>query len=477
MNRLEDFNNIEKTLDLLKLLNDFEGFMKKNIEIVSQYIEILDNFFVQIRINLLLKEKEKLLKELEITEEFEKSSDIAAMSDLLDKLNKSLIDNKRKLKYLEEDYNQRKNQIDQLSNTIKNYKAQIQELTKKKKEYFTQINRIAREMSGDPSDKEGDSNFNLEINGSLSNAQKIRVFQKKAKEVQSNINDLNMKVEETNVKFKEFNPLYKSYKQDYDKLKKIIETDEKRIEELELELKMKVIKEKINADQSYNKLDFKSIRSKNEIKNALNRNKDELETISTTKNSSIIENPDDLAELIKNFTDLNDYLKNNQKEIRISKNEEEIKQIIESFQKFEILLDELESIINVLLSQINLKSNFSVLLSIDNKRFFIQIGFTRNNKEKTTFEELTTPEKIFFIIIYIISIEIQLRNQNILFSNLFIPTNYNKAGSIFRTIRKILPLFENEEDFSNYNLIFILSNLEMKKEIKNVKIITIKENG
>ncbi|MFX0030813.1 MAG: hypothetical protein ACFE8B_16490, partial [Candidatus Hermodarchaeota archaeon] len=275
MNRLEDFNNIEKTLDLLKLLNDFEGFMKKNIEILSQYIEILDNFFVQIRINLLQKEKEKLLKELEITEEFEKSSDIAAMSDLLDKLNKSLIDNKRKLKYLEEDYNQRKNQIDQLSNTIKNYKAQIQELTKKKKEYFTQINRIAREMSGDPSDKEGDSNFNLEINGSLSNAQKIRVFQKKAKEVQSNINDLNMKVEETNVKFKEFNPLYKSYKQDYDKLKKIIETDEKRIEELELELKTKVIKEKINTDQSYNKLDLKSIRSKKEIKNALNNNEDE----------------------------------------------------------------------------------------------------------------------------------------------------------------------------------------------------------
>ena len=107
--------------------------------------------------------------------------------------------------------------------------------------------------------------------------------------------------------------------------------------------------------------------------------------------------------------------------------------------------------------------------------FYIRSHFTRNNKEQITFDELTTPEKIFFIIICYISIEIQLKNKNIVFSNLFIPSNYNKAGSIFRTIRKILPLFESE-DFAEFNLIFILSNLEMKKEIKNLKIITIQEN-
>ena len=73
--------------------------------------------------------------------------------------------------------------------------------------------------------------------------------------------------------------------------------------------------------------------------------------------------------------------------------------------------------------------------------------------------------------------EIQVKNDNIIFSNLFIPSIYNKAGSIFRTIRKILPLFENEEDLSPFNLIFILSNLEMKKEIKNLKMITIQANG
>jgi hypothetical protein len=140
-------------------------------------------------------------------------------------------------------------------------------------------------------------------------------------------------------------------------------------------------------------------------------------------------------------------------------------------------MDELETLINKFLFQINLKTNFRILLSNDNKNFFIQIGFTRNNKEKISFEELTTPEKIFFIIVCNISIELQVKNHNIVFSNLFIPTIYNKAGSIFRTIRKMLPLFDTEEYLSKFNLIFILSNLEMKKEVKNVKIITIQENG
>ena len=88
LNRFEDFNNFEKALDLLDLLNDFYGFMEKNIQTISQYIEILDTFLLQIRINVLLEEKEKLLKELEINKEYEKSSDYAAISDLLDKLNK-----------------------------------------------------------------------------------------------------------------------------------------------------------------------------------------------------------------------------------------------------------------------------------------------------------------------------------------------------------------------------------------------------
>jgi hypothetical protein len=107
--------------------------------------------------------------------------------------------------------------------------------------------------------------------------------------------------------------------------------------------------------------------------------------------------------------------------------------------------------------------------------FFIRSTFNHKNKEQITFDDLTTPEKIFFIIVFHTSIEIQLKNKNIIFSNLFIPSNYNKAGSIYRTITKILPLFEGEI-FEEFNLIFILSNLEMKKEIPNLKVINIQDS-
>jgi len=476
LNQLEDFRDLEKSLNLINLVNEFHGSMEKNIEVISQYSEIIEKLSAKIRLNFLLKEKEKFLKELEITEEFEKSSDTSAISDLLEKLNKSLSDNKKKLKYLEEDYFQRKNQIDQLNSTINNYKQQIQNLTKKKKEFFSQINRITREMSGNSNKEREEQQLIPEIDDSLTNAQKIKAFQNKAKETQRDINKLNQKVEETNLKFKEFNPLYETYKNDYEKLKKIINTDDIKVRELELELKTKFLN-KNNSHYDYNGFDLKSVRSIDEVKIDIKKINNEIETISVPNSISDLQDPEDLSEIIENLKDFDNNLKKNQNNIKISKNKEEIIQIFDSFQKLEALMDDLEIFINRFLSQINLKSQFRILLSEDNKNFFIQIGFTRNMKEKITFDELTTPEKIFFIIICNISIGLQVKNHNIVFSNLFIPSVYNKAGSIFRTIRKILPLFDTEEYLSKFNLIFIFSSLEMKKEIKNVKIITIQENG
>ena len=180
--------------------------------------------------------------------------------------------------------------------------------------------------------------------------------------------------------------------------------------------------------------------------------------------------------MIKRLNHINKEVDMLEKDFRLGKKNSEIDEISEAFQKLEMIISDLEDLINIFLSKINLKSHFQVLLSDDNKKFYIQSTFTRNNKAQLTFDELTTPEKIFFIIICYISIEIQLKNNNIIFSNLFIPGIYNKAGSIYRTIRKILPLFESD-DFAEFNLIFILSNLEMKKEIENLKVITIQENG
>jgi len=121
-------------------------------------------------------------------------------------------------------------------------------------------------------------------------------------------------------------------------------------------------------------------------------------------------------------------------------------------------------------------SYFRIHLREDNDNFLINIHFIRSSQDRLTFNELTTPEKIFFIITYYISIEFQVKNKNIIFSNLFIPSNFNKAGSIYRTIRKMLLIFESDENLSSFNLIFILSNLELKKSIKKLNIITIQEN-
>ena len=96
LERLDNSSNLERGLALISLLNEFHDLMKKNIEIVSQYSEILESVISLLRFNSLLKEKENFLIELEITEEYKKSSDNAAISDLLKKLNKSINDNKKK---------------------------------------------------------------------------------------------------------------------------------------------------------------------------------------------------------------------------------------------------------------------------------------------------------------------------------------------------------------------------------------------
>jgi hypothetical protein len=75
-----------------------------------------------------------------------------------------------------------------------------------------------------------------------------------------------------------------------------------------------------------------------------------------------------------------------------------------------------------------------------------------------------------------LSIKMLQKSKTILFSNIFIPESYNKRGSIFRTIRKLVQIFERNSSFSDYTFVFIISNLELKKQMENIKIIKIKES-
>jgi len=450
--------------------------MEKNIEIISQYYEFIQSMILIFKLNTLIKNKEQLSKELEITERFKQSSDIKAITNLLQKLNESMDGNKKKLKYLEEDYFQRKNQYDQFAKQKEDFMSRIQALTKIKKGCFSQINIITREMSGNLINQKEKSEGIVEIDNNLTNAQKIKALQKKAKEAQIEIKELNSKLGEVNLRYEEFNPLYQTYKQDYNNLIEIIKNDANKIEDLQFKLREEIKESEKDTYQIYDKMDLKSIRSKQEIEEAIKNTTSELKSILIPNNLIDSQNPEDLSLMIKKLNHINNTVSALEKDGRLNMGESELEEIFKSFQKLEMVISDLEHLVNIFSAKINLKSHFQVLLSDNNKNFYVQSSFTRNNKEQLTFDELTTPEKIFFIIICYISIEIQLKNNNIIFSNLFIPSNYNKAGSIYRTIRKILPLFESD-DFVEFNLIFILSNLEMKKEIKNLKVITILENG
>jgi hypothetical protein len=101
--------------------------------------------------------------------------------------------------------------------------------------------------------------------------------------------------------------------------------------------------------------------------------------------------------------------------------------------------------------------------------------FTRNEKEQVVLDNLTTPEKVFFVIIFFLSIQILNDSKHVIFSNLLIPNYYNKRGSIERTIKKITPLLNEDARFSDIKLILILANLDLKSDFNNIKVIKIEK--
>ncbi len=463
-----DYSLCEKAPNMLILFNKYRNVIIKNIETVSQYTQTIELLILQFKLNLILKLKENFLNEIEIRRELQKSSDFTASSDLLNKLNESLVINKKKLEYLEEDYFKHRNQIDQFKITLDSLRLKVEKLTKQKKEYFSNINKITREMGGNSNNQEHKLEDNLDFDENLTNSQRIRALQKRARETQNEINRINSRFSKTKLKYEEFRPLFETYEQDYQRIIERIELDEKKISELEskLELKINISRNSMPLD----KIKLQSIRTIQEIENDIKEADSEIKVISFQGID-----PKNFNKCTNKIKEFDKFLSDNGSEIKIDKNVGELKGIFKAYQKFEIIVDELESIINKFLVEVNLKASFRLLLSKDNQKFIIQLNFIRNNKESIDFNELTTPEKIFFVIILYISFELQIDKHNIIFSNLIIPVEFNKAGSIFRTIRKIIPIFEKEKNFGKFNLIFIFSNLEMKKEVKNLKIIKIQK--
>ncbi len=475
--KTQEFHYLLKANELLDFLHEYRKIISNNITISSQFNEIIQNLFLILRYNELLKEKESLSRELELSNQYKKSSDSAASKDLLNKLNESLTLNMKKLKLFEEDFFQRKNQINQIKKTLDNYNIIIQQLTNQKKQCFSQINRITREMAGDKQESKNDIKINIiESKNNLSNAEKIRAIQKKAKEIQSEITNIKSKKSQTQLRLEELTPLFEIFEKDHQSLLELINTDKKKINDLQSELKKSIKDDKSTEIQDIDLVDLVFLRPLEEIKNDIEKTDTEIDKFTFPENCFNPQNPCDLSPIIGKLTKFDEKIKNKESEIIITINEKEISNCFKQFKELENSLSNIETLMNKFLVGINIKSQIRIILSDDHKSFFISLIFIKKDKEQAKFEELTTPEKIFFMIVFYISIKLHINKDNIIFSNVSILSQFNKAGSIYRTIRKILPIFEMEDALSKFNLIFIISNLELKKTIKNLNIITIKES-
>lgn len=459
---------------MLQFFREYRKIANFNSELIVQYINVVQSLIFVLNYNLLVKRKNQLLKELELSKVKTKSRDLAAKTDFLNKLSEAIKENKKKLKYREEDFLFLKNQRDKIENTIKNFDSKIQELNKKKKECFSQINRITRELS--ENNQKNNLALTLDDKNNLSQSEKIKALQKQAKDLQYQINQTKSKLNKSQLKFNEINPKYEILEKDYNLFLKVIKNDNERLKNVRKELEEEV---SYNREVVMEKIDFKELeflKLPQEIESEIQKIDNDLNMISKANSFLDNNNPKKLIKIKNKLIEIDKILKNNEKDVLISFNNDEIKDSIENFRRIEVISNDLENLLNKFLIEINLNTNLQIKISKDYKNFSINLEFIRSNKESLSFDKLTTPEKIFFVITFYISIQIHLGFKNIIFSNLFIPKIYNKRGSVYRTIRRILPVFEKENNLKKFNLIFIISNLEMKKPIENVKVVKIESS-
>ncbi|MBN1214099.1 MAG: hypothetical protein JXA99_01530 [Candidatus Lokiarchaeota archaeon] len=449
---------------MLSFLKIFRKVSNNNISILDDIINLIESTYTYSNTILLKNEIRSLQEELELSTIRDKSSLLSAKTDFIHKMELNIEKNSEKLSFLEEDYQKIKKKKDKIEKKIQKYKEDVKELSQKKKDKFDVINKITRNME-DPDNKSNE----ILIEANLSNSEMIKKLRIEAKEIHNQINQTKLDLNESNEELKKIAPKYNLYKKDYDDLSSIIQKESIKLKETKIEID-KETSDNIKTDTG--KINqFGKIRSSDTIKRDLNEKQRALNQINLFKNSLKVKAKEDFSGLRKKISDITTFINKNQEKIIFFPNEGDIISSIENFRDLELLTIKVEDQLNQFLLTINLKAELKIKL--ETKEFFIQISFIRNNKEIVKFENLTTPEKVFFVIMFYISMKIILKFKNIIFSNLFIHQNYNKRGSLFRTIEKIIPIFKTNKQLADKNLIFIISNFEMNRSISNVKLIKI----
>jgi len=471
----EKFKDLDKGLKLIGILNDQNKTIKKNLNFLSEFIDILELLLLTVEIKELKVRKEALKSEYKIAKKYKDSSDFLAASDLLKKINESIEQNNKKAGYLEQDYFQQKNQIDLIKKDINKHELEIENLNSQLKDCFAQINQITRYTENNSEGGRNEVLKSLGINTTIRNSEKIRMLQLKAKEISYNIKQTKSKKGELNVKLNKVLPKYEVYKNDYEKLLNIIKRDKKKAKEIQSELKQKIKTEEGNLiDVEIPNVNL--LRTLNQIDEDIKKVDKELNEMVQSEVLIDFKKEQDLSTIKKKLEHFSIEVSKKMKVLSINKNMENFLEILKNYRKFEVILDEIQRTLNCFLLEVNLSIQFQILINNKNNKLFISTLFKRKEKDEITFSELTTPEKVFFIVSLYLSLCLILKKDYIIFSNLFIPNDYNKSGSILRAIRKIIPVFENTDNLKNFYLILIISNIEIKKEIKNMNIFEIKES-
>ena len=476
-NQAKKYIDLYKSKNILTFLKEYGKIANLNSNLILQFTTLIQSLISSLNYNVLLKKKEILLNELELSKLRNESSVILAKTDLLNKINESIIHNKKKLKFREEDFLFLKIKRDQYVNSINNYNLKIKDLTNKKKENFTQINKITREMSNPLQDhKENNKDLKSDDYKDLTKSERIKALQKQAKENQHEINQINSKVNETQIKLEEITPNYKILKNDYQTLFDTIKNDKERLESIRIELEERLKEKDFDSLIEFDFKDLNSIKQSYEIESEIQEIESRMDNILEFTEFLDNKNPKNMSKILDKLNDIEKELITKKESYSIPNKNKEITESIENYRKLEILMNYLEVQINKFLIKINLKVHYQILVSNDLDDLIINTEFIRLNKESLVFEELTTPEKIFYVISLYISFKIQIDSKFIIFSNLFIPKTFNKRGSIFRAIQRILSVIEEDTSLNKYVFIFIISNLEMKKPINNLKIIKVEKS-
>jgi chromosome segregation ATPase len=471
-NSLFGLTNFTKILDLL---SGYSTIVENNLEIYLKYSKNVELLYTLYKLIYFSAKKKILYRELELSKIRKFSSDILATVDLMKTLTESINNNKVRLAYIKEDYFQRKNQIDKIKKDLTTYETLIQEQSQKKKNCFNQINKITRQLEGSKTENEDDSFLRLGIDTNLTNSEKIRALQKKAKDTQYEINKIRLRSKQSQAEFEELSPNYEIYRNDYEEILEAINKEEKRLRQVQKNYENELRENKDIQFGETEELISRLIRPSLEIEQEIINVESEWDNLSFPSDLNKENLPSNVPVLIEKFKEIDTILRVNDEKINISATEEEIEEIFEHFRIFENNIKDVESITNKFLKAIQLRIQFNLVTNQMSTAFLIKTDFTRNYKNRVNFENLTTPEKIFFIISFYISCKVLANSKNIIFSNLFVLPKYNKGGSIYRTFRKIIPLFETDENLSDVSIILLMSNLELKKDIEKLKIIKINE--